>query len=108
MALYHFKTFEATGIKKLWIKAGAGATKRYVPLHVMAVRYGTETCSVLPALYHLTGVIIPAVGTKRAALLAKPLNQLSSFGQGLLNTEIEKSVGNAEEYFTKKDLMQNV
>ncbi|CAH1109282.1 unnamed protein product [Psylliodes chrysocephalus] len=100
MALYYFRTIEVIGIKELWIKVGAGATKRNVPLYV---RCGTETCSVLPALFHLTGADYTSkVGTKRAALHAEPQNHLSSFAQiSMSNINIEKSVEDAEKYLVK-------
>ncbi|CAH1106078.1 unnamed protein product [Psylliodes chrysocephalus] len=68
----------------------------------MAVRCGTETLSVLPALYYLTAADYTSkFGTKRAALYAELQNHLSIFVQDLSNTEIKKSVGDAEKYFIK-------
>ncbi|CAH1099596.1 unnamed protein product [Psylliodes chrysocephalus] len=103
MALYHFRTFEAPEIKELWIKVGAGVTKRDVPLYVIAVRCGRKTCSVLPALYHLTGADYTSkVWTKHAPSHVEPQNHLSSFVPiSLSNTEIKKSIGDAEEYLVK-------
>lgn len=49
----------------------------------MAERHGSELCSVLPALYHLTGADYTSkVGTKRSALNASPVKLLDSFANG--------------------------
>lgn len=65
------------------MRAGSKPIKRDVPLHIMAARHGSALCSVLPALYHLTGADYTSkVGTKRNALRADPQKYLLEFGQG--------------------------
>ena len=60
-------------MEELWIKAGRANTTRYIPLHLLYDRMGSDLCSVLPALYMLTGYDYTSkVGTKKSALISEP------------------------------------
>lgn len=49
----------------------------------MAARHGSELCTVLPALYHLTGADYASkVGTKRSTLCGSLVKFLGSFAKG--------------------------
>ena len=57
-------------------------TARYIPLHTLCTRIGSDLCSVLPALYTLTGCDSTSkIGTKKAALEAGAVELLKEFGQ---------------------------
>ena len=53
--LYHMPAYQQKGLKELWARAGVGDTTRYIPLHTLYERLGSELCKVLPALHSLTG-----------------------------------------------------
>ena len=98
--LYHMPVFLQKGLKELWVRAGVGDTTRYMPLHILYERLGSELCKVLPALHSLTGCDITSkVGTKKAALKANPEILLGQFG--MLPTLSETIIRNAEEYLVK-------
>ena len=81
--LYYLTFFKQHGLEELWILAGRGeSSSRYVPLHLLHSRMGPALCSVLPALYTLTGCDSTSkIGTKKAALEANAEALLSEFGK---------------------------
>ena len=80
VVLYYMHIFLRDGLKELWIKGGKGDTSRYIPVHVLYEKLGSELCSVLPALHSLTGCDITSkVGTKKAAIQSNPVQFLSMF-----------------------------
>ena len=82
LALHFWNIFKGHGLKELWIRAGVGNTTRYIPLHSLADRLGTQICKVLIALHHLTGCDSTSkVGTKAAGLKANPGHYLCDFGK---------------------------
>ena len=98
--LYYVPQFNQHGMNQLWIMAGRGRTTRYIPLHLLYTRMASGLCSVLPALYILTGSdAVSKIGTKKAALEAKPEALLKDFGQSpfLSDSMIQK----AEEFLVK-------
>ena len=65
----------------LWVRAGTGKFLRNLALHELATLHGTQLCSVLLAVHHLTGADYTSkVGTKLAALEVTPENYLIGFG----------------------------
>ena len=54
--LYHMPVFLRKNLLELWVRAGVGDTTRYVPLHTLYDRLGSNFCSVLPAVHILTGM----------------------------------------------------
>jgi len=79
--LYHMTTFLQEGLQELWVRAGRGDTARFIPLHILHARVGHRMCTILPATHSLTGCDITSkIGTKKAALKAKPEIYLQGFG----------------------------
>ena len=58
--LHHMCVFEKKGLEELWVRAGVGASTRYLPVHDLYGRLGNDMCLVLPAVHCLTDVTIPA------------------------------------------------
>ncbi|KAJ8679187.1 hypothetical protein QAD02_014974 [Eretmocerus hayati] len=84
LLLHYWSTFEEQGLKEIWMTIGAGAKKRYLALHDLAIKCGRKLCSVLVPLHHLTGADYTSkVGTKRGALEASPDAHLATFAQGM-------------------------
>jgi len=48
LGLHYWSILKAHGLKELWIKAGLGMTARYIPLHTLATRMGTECKVIIP------------------------------------------------------------
>ena len=67
----------------MWIRVGAAAKKRFLPLHIVAKQIGVQLCLSLPAVHHLTGSDYTSkIGTKDSALQISPEKFLTSFAQG--------------------------
>jgi hypothetical protein len=82
LALHFWNIFKGHGLKELWIRVGVGNTMRYIPIHSLADKLGTQICKVLIALHHLTGCDSTSkVGTKAAGLKANPGHNLCDFGK---------------------------
>ena len=80
--LYYIPVFLQHGMKELWMQAGAGLASRYIPLHILYSKMGSDLCAVLPALYTLTGCDSTSkVGTKKAALESNAESLLVEFGK---------------------------
>jgi len=47
LGLHYWSILKAHGLKELWIKAGLVMTARYIPLHTLATRMGTEKWKVI-------------------------------------------------------------
>ena len=89
--------FRKKGLQELWFRGGVGDTTRFIPIHTLSGKLGENLCSVLPAVHSLTGCDITSkIGTKRSALVTKPVKYLGTFGtkDSLSNKEIKE----AEEY----------
>jgi len=81
LLLYHWHTFQTHGLLELWMRGGSGDTTRYIPVHTLATNLGQATCKILIALHMLTGADTTSkLGTKSAALKAKPEMYLAEFG----------------------------
>ena len=66
ISLYHFKTFEQSGLPELWLQAGISDTARYIPIHKLTTKL-EGICRVLQALHTLTGCASTSkVGEKHA------------------------------------------
>ena len=109
--LYYLTFFKQHGLEELWILAGRGeSSSRYVPLHLLHSRMGPALCSVLPALYTLTGCDSTSkIGTKKAALESNAEALLSEFGKSpILSPSV---LENAEKFLVnvikKKSLSTN-
>ena len=95
--LYHVPNFLQKGMRELWVRAGRGTTTRFVPLHILHARLGSDLCTVLPALHSLTGCDITSkIGTKKAALKADPKIHLHGFGT--TTTLTSATIQRAEQY----------
>ena len=98
--LHHMCVFEKKGLEELWVRAGVGASTRYLPVHDLYGRLGNDMCLVLPAVHCLTGCDYTSkIGTKKAALKADPVKYLRNFGrQTVISEDIKR---NAEKYLVK-------
>ena len=95
--LYHVPNFLQKGMRELWVRAGRGTTTRFVPLHILHARLGSDLYTVLPALHSLTGCDITSkIGTKKAALKADPKIHLHGFGT--TTTLTSATIRRAEQY----------
>ena len=100
LGLHYFHVLCHQGMKELWMRGGVGDSTRYIPLHTLAEKIGHDMCQVLPALHTLTGCDTTSkVGTKAAALKAKPLVYLKDFGKNLNNANT--SLAKTEEYLVQ-------
>ena len=48
LGLHFCSILKARELKELWIKASLGMTARYIPLHTLATRMGTECKVIIP------------------------------------------------------------
>ena len=73
------------GTGELWQQAGRGTTTRFVPLHILHARLGSDDlCTVLPAPHSFTGCDITSnIGTKKAALNAEKRSTCTDLAQRL-------------------------
>jgi hypothetical protein len=79
--LYYIPMLQKEGLKELWVRAGRGNTTRFLPLHELHDRQGSDLCNVLPALHSLTGCDTTSkIGSKKAALKCNPEIKLQGFG----------------------------
>lgn len=77
------------------MKASIGNTRRYIPVHTLAVR-PVDLCKVTPAAHILTGCDATSkFGTKLSALKADPVSYLSGFGNNPHDPNLE------QRYFLK-------
>ena len=95
--LYFLPEFQKRGLQELWVEFGIGERKRYLPLHILAIKLGPDLCRVVVKTHVLTGDdALSKIGTKYASLLCDPQNLLATFGESsqLSNDEIVR----AEKY----------
>lgn len=94
LGLHYWNILKGHGLKELWFRAGVGNTTRYIPLHTLGDRMGTQACKVLIAIHQLTGCDSTSkCGTKAAGLKANPV-KIQDFGKDQNKIEI----GLAEEF----------
>ena len=72
--LLYFKEFAELGLKKLWIAAGIGDKRRYIPIHHLFTKFGETFCKILLKGHLGSGCdYITKIGTKHSALNADPV-----------------------------------
>ena len=83
--LFRVPNFLQKGLGELWVEAGRGTTTRFVPLHILHARLGSDDlCTVLPAPHRLTCCDITSnIGTKKAALNAEKPSTCTDLAQRL-------------------------
>ncbi|XP_031784055.1 uncharacterized protein LOC107981544 [Nasonia vitripennis] len=104
LLLYYWIKFEEKNLKELWIRVGAAAKKRFLPVHIVAKheQTGIQLCSTLLAVHHLTGSDYTSkIGTKYSALRSSPKKFLRSVAQGISKLEIENCIEEAEKYLVQ-------
>ena len=72
--LFRVPNFLQNGLGELWVQAGRGTTTRFVPLHILHARLGSDDLStVLPAPHSLTGCDITSnIGTVKPLIVNTP------------------------------------
>ena len=89
--------FICLGAKELCIRYGAGASIRYIPLHVLAVKLGEVKTKLGLKLNILSGGDVTSkVGTKLAVMRRDGEAELQTFGE---NSETDEDFDNAERFF---------
>ncbi|NQY43710.1 MAG: hypothetical protein HRT87_10240 [Legionellales bacterium] len=79
---YYMSRFQQNGLTEMWIMYGTGTNTRFLPMHTMYVKIGSTMSSVVIKAHILTGSDgTSKVGTKAAALKAKPDEYLMEFGE---------------------------
>ena len=98
LMVFYWNVLHSHGLSELWVKAGAGDSTRFIPIHVLAAQIGENVCQFLPAVHVLTGCDYTSkIGTKHAALITNPEHYLEDFGTKMDESTIDK----AEEYLTQ-------
>jgi len=70
-AMYFYHLLAANKHTELWLKRGVGDKKRFIPVHVIAVKVGKPMCAVLPATHALTSCDSTSkFGTRAAGIKA--------------------------------------
>jgi hypothetical protein len=83
--MHYWDIFHSEGLRELWIRAGVGDSKIYIPVHILAPRIGKELWYLLPLVHTLTGCNYTSkVGTNHAALKANPSEYLNDFVDQIL------------------------
>lgn len=83
LLLHYIAALKDSGLLELWVQYGSQEKRRFIPLHTLHEKLGDELCLVLVKAHILTGNdCISKVGTKQAALVAKPVQFLSAFAEG--------------------------
>ena len=96
--LSYFKEFAELGLKKLWIAAGIGDKRRYIPIHHLFTTFGETFCKILLKCHFGCGcAYISKIGAK--ALNADPVTYLNSFGEYPMLDEHQ--IRDAEKYLVK-------
>ena len=97
--LYYIHEFIRLGAKEIWIRYGTGASTRYIPLHVLAVKLGEVKAKLVLKLHILSGCDVTSkVGTKLAVMRRDGKAELQSFGE---NNEKDEDFDNAERFLVK-------
>ena len=97
--LAYFSQFKQRGVKQLWIRFGSQDKKRDIPIHSIAEKFGDEKCLALLKAHILTGCDVTSrIGTKAAAVKARPELYLQHFGEEPLR---ETALQQAEKYLVK-------
>ena len=100
--IYYCDKLQAEGLKELWVKAGLGASVRFIPIHTLVFKIGRELSQILPALQMLTGSDYTSkLGSKQAALRASPVKYLKEFGVSSSTEGMESTIDQAEEYLVQ-------
>ena len=91
------KVLSLYGLKEVWMLTGQGEKKCFLPIHVLCQRLGKDMCQSLLKCHIGTGCdYLSKIGTKYNSLLAKPHNNLRSFGEsGTLDLH---QINEAESY----------
>jgi hypothetical protein len=101
LILRYIYYFQSKGLDELWIRFGTGQKRRLIPIHELAKKLGPHLCSVYIKAYIATGNdALSKIGTKHAAIIAKPENFLIDFGESTILSEIDMI--NMEKYLVKK------
>ncbi len=83
LLLRYIADLKDSGLLELWVQYGSQEKRRFIPLHTLHEKLGDELCLVIVKAHILTGNdCISKVGTKQAALVAKPVQFLSAFAEG--------------------------
>ncbi len=92
--------FKMHGLKELWMQTGSGSNKTMLPIHTMCEKMGSNMCKTLLKCHIGSGCdYLSKVGTKKAALLAKPELNLLSFGESAVLDEHQ--INEAESYLVQ-------
>jgi len=102
LLMHYWSQLKISGLQELWIKTGVGDSTRFIPIHTLASTIGTDVCRVLPAVHCLTGCDYTSkIGTKNAAMEAKPCQYLTDFGFIQNCPNVESQISSAEEYLVQ-------
>ena len=102
LMLHYWSELKKSGLQELWVKTGVADSTHFIPGHSLASVIGADVCRVLPAVHCLTGCdYTTTIGTKNAAIEAKPCQYLLNFGFSPSCQNIENQISNAEEYLVK-------
>ena len=86
-----------SGLIKLWVQYDTQEKRRFIPLHSLHEKLGSDHCRVLIKVHILTGNdCISKLGTKQATLQAKPVNFLSAYAE--MSDISASALALAEEY----------
>jgi hypothetical protein len=55
LLMHYWDILHSEGLRELWIRAGVGDSKRYIPVHILAPRIGKVLWYLLPLAHTLTG-----------------------------------------------------
>ena len=98
--LFYMRDFRNTGLEELWMTVGSGEKKTHLPMHRLAEKMGPQLCKAVLKAHIGTGCdYLSKIGTKKAALLAKPQFTLTSFGESA--TLDEHQINEAENYLAR-------
>ena len=82
LLLWYTPAMKESALIELWGQYGTQEKRRFIPLHSLHEKLGSDLCRVLIKVHILIGNdCISKLGTKQATLQAKPVHFLSAFAE---------------------------
>ena len=97
LLLFYADKFFKDGMTELWLRVGVASSRRFIPVHILAHRLGSDACRTILKAHIGSGCdYLSRVATKCGALKATPEQYLGSFAESDSLSYAE--IINAENY----------
>ena len=94
LLLYYAEEFFNKGMEQLWLRVGVSASRRFIPVHILAQRLGSDKCRCILKAHIGSGCdYLSKVGTKCGAMKAYPETHLNTFAESdsITKQEVDKA-----------------